>query len=85
MADDMFPSSNRTGQRDHTNFFMSGKRIADRFSPAKQHVQDACREDIFCQLSQLQRGQRRDLRGLITTQFPAASAGASFQAAIING
>ena len=61
MADDMFPGSNRTGQRDHTDFFMPGKRVTDRFSPAKQHVQDACREDIFCQLPQLQRGQGRDL------------------------
>ena len=61
MADDMFPGSNRTGQRDHTDFFMPGQRIAHRFPPAKQDVQHTCREDIFSQLSQLQRGEGRDL------------------------
>lgn len=85
MADDMGPGGNRSGQGDHSHFNVGGQGVAHRFTAAKQHVDNPLREDIFCQLRQLQRRQRVISEGFITTQLPAASAGASFQAAIISG
>lgn len=85
MADDMGAGGNRPGQGNHPHFRVGGQRIAHRFAAAEQYVDHPFRENIFCQLCQLQRRQRRDPEGFITTQLPAASAGASFQAAIIRG
>lgn len=85
MADDVLAGGDRARQRHHPHFGMTGQRITHRFASAKQYVNHACREDIFRQLCQLQRGQRVISDGLSTTQFPAASAGASFHAAIISG
>ncbi len=55
-------------------------RSADRppFCLCQTARYHASREDIFRQICQLQRGQRVISDGLSTTQFPAASAGASF-------
>ena len=55
MANDMRAGSYRPGQRDHPHLMMAGQRIANGFAAAKQHVEDASREDVFCQLGQLQR------------------------------
>ena len=75
MADDMFPGRDRTGQRNHADLLVPGERVADRFPATKQHVQNARREDIFCQLCQLQRGQGRDLRGLNHHAVPCRQRG----------
>ena len=55
MANDMRAGGYRSGQRDHPHLMMAGQRIANGFAAAKQHVEDAGREDVFCQLGQLQR------------------------------
>lgn len=58
MADDVLAGGDRARQRHHPHFGMTGQRITHRFASAKQYVNHACREDIFRQLCQLQRGQR---------------------------
>ena len=63
MANDMGSGGNRSGQGDHSHFNVGGQGVAHRFTTAKQHVDNPLREDIFCQLRQLQRRQRGDLRG----------------------
>ena len=56
-----------------------------RFASAKQHVNHASREDIFASSANFNAVSGVISDGLSTTQFPAASAGASFHAAIISG
>ena len=54
MADDMRAGGDRTGQRHHADFRVSGQRIADRGAAAKQHVKHPGRENVFCQLTQFE-------------------------------
>lgn len=75
MADDMFPGRDRTGQRNHADLLVPGERVADRFPATKQHVQNARREDIFASSASFSAVRGVISEGLITTQFPAASAG----------
>ncbi len=84
MADDMGPGGNRSGQGDHSHFNVGGQGVAHRFTAAKQHV-DNLREDIFASSASFSAVSGVISEGFITTQLPAASAGASFQAAIISG
>ncbi len=85
MADDMGAGGNRPGQRHHSHFGMRGQRVAYRFAAAKQHVDHPFGEDIFASSASFSAPSGVISEGFITTQLPAASAGASFQAAIIRG
>ncbi len=69
MADDVFPSGDRTCQRHHPHFGMSGQRISHRFASAKQHVNHASREDIFASSANFNAVSGVISDGLSTTQF----------------
>ncbi|MNP61397.1 hypothetical protein D3C76_1565760 [compost metagenome] len=53
VADNVLAGGDRSGQRYHTYFFVSGQWVANGFSASEEDVKDASREDIFCQLAQL--------------------------------
>ena len=84
MANDMGSGGNRSGQETIRTLTWAVKG-SPTVLPRPNSTLITLREDIFCQLRQLQRRQRVISEGFITTQLPAASAGASFRAAIISG
>ncbi len=63
MSNDVFPRGDRAGKRHHPHLFMPGQRITHGFAAPEQHIKHPGREDGFCQFSQFQGGERRDLRG----------------------
>ena len=74
------------GERDHADVLVLDERLADRHAVAGDDVQHARREHVLREL-------RRSAAvvsgvcsaGFSTWTFPAASAGASFQIAIMSG
>ena len=63
---------------------MPGERVADGFTATKENVKYAGKMSLASSAN-FKAVNGVISEGLITTQLPAASAGASFQAAIISG
>lgn len=64
---------------------MSGERVANGFPRPNSTLSTPAGKISFASSPSFNAVNGVISEGLITTQFPAASAGASFQAAIISG
>ena len=85
-AGDLLAGRDVAGERDEPHVRVPDDARADRLAVAGDHVQDAGREitsAASCANRSVVSGVCSD--GLSTTTFPAASAGAIFQTAIISG
>jgi hypothetical protein len=79
------PHVGRAGERDLVDRVVRDERRA-RAPVARHHVEHARRQPgVVRQLGEAHRRERRELAGLSTTVFPAASAGATFHASMSSG
>jgi hypothetical protein len=84
-ASDDAPTSVEPGERDLVDVRMVDDRRAGGPSPVTTFSTPAGQPRLLRDLGEQQRGQRRELAGLITIVQPAASAGATFHASISSG
>ena len=83
---DLLAGCRVAGQRNHVDVRVADQPLADHPARAGHDVEDARREDVGRKLAQAQGADSGVIdAGLSTTVQPAASAGHSFQIAIING
>jgi hypothetical protein len=85
LAADDAPTSVEPGERDLVDAVVRDERRA-RAPVAGHDVEHARRQPgVVRELGEAHRRERRELAGLSTTAFPAASAGATFHASISSG
>jgi len=84
--EDLPPGGGVSGEAHHVDLRAPDEGLPDHAARSRDHVHDARREPrLLDELRELDRREGVRLAGLRTAVFPAASAGPSFQTAIISG